>query len=458
MQMACFRIILPLLIGFFVAPFYGLLAQNAPTTSIHPDLLTKPWPAKWLAHPTAPAKEYGVYHFRKTFDLSARPDSFFIHVSADNRYKLYVNGRQVSLGPVRGDLDHWFFETVNIAPFLKAGKNSLAAVVWNGGEYVHYAQMTYRTAFILQGNGEAEKVVNTDKSWKVVHNLAYQPVVFAPVDRRLFWQYYVTGPLDSLQAATYPWGWQETDFSDNAWVSPKIIGPGYPPNLTNPTQWSLVPRTIPMLEDREQRFAAVRRTEGVEVPKDFVLGKKSIAVPTNTKASILLDQGVLTMGYPEITLSGGQGGGVTIKYAEALLDEKQSSAKYKPIKGNRNEIEGYKLYGVYDHFAPDGAANRTFSPLWYRTFRYVQLDVQTGNEPLTIHDCKSRFSAYPFRENASFSSDSPELAKIWEVGWRTARLCAHETTWIVPITNSCSTTAIRVFRPLFPCTCPAMTG
>ncbi len=44
-----------------------------------------------------------------------------------------------------------------------------------------------------------------------------------------------------------------------------------------------------------------------------------------------------------------------------------------------------------------------------------------------IEDLRSRFTAYPFEMRARFASDDPELAKIWEVGWRTARLCAHET-------------------------------
>ena len=41
---------------------------------------------------------YGVYHFRKSFDLEVVPSRFIVHVSADNRYKLYVNGKLVSLG------------------------------------------------------------------------------------------------------------------------------------------------------------------------------------------------------------------------------------------------------------------------------------------------------------------------------------------------------------------------
>ena len=55
-------------------------------------------------------KEYGVYEFRKTFEITAKPASFIVHVSADNRYKLFVNEKLISLGPARGDLFHWNFQ------------------------------------------------------------------------------------------------------------------------------------------------------------------------------------------------------------------------------------------------------------------------------------------------------------------------------------------------------------
>ena len=56
------------------------------------------WSASWITAPDAD-RDYGVYFFRKELTLSGKPDRFIIHVSADNRYKLYVNGTQVSVGP-----------------------------------------------------------------------------------------------------------------------------------------------------------------------------------------------------------------------------------------------------------------------------------------------------------------------------------------------------------------------
>ena len=60
------------------------------------------WEAQWITAPNTNGQDYGVFYFRKTIDLSTVPDSMIVDVSADNRYKLYVNDSLVSLGPARG--------------------------------------------------------------------------------------------------------------------------------------------------------------------------------------------------------------------------------------------------------------------------------------------------------------------------------------------------------------------
>ena len=63
----------------------------------------------------------------------------------------------------------------------------------------------------------------------------------------------------------------------------------------------------------------------------------------------------------------------------------------------------------------------------WRTYRYLQLIVQTKDEPLTINDIYGVATGYPFQYNAKFESDNNELSKILEIGWHTARLCSWET-------------------------------
>ncbi len=106
---------LSIFIVFFSSITYCV---NNESTKISPELLHQQWPAYWIEVPGEPHHSYGVYLFRKEFNLNQIPSAFIINVSADNRYKLYVNGELVSLGPARGDEIHWRFETVDISIFI----------------------------------------------------------------------------------------------------------------------------------------------------------------------------------------------------------------------------------------------------------------------------------------------------------------------------------------------------
>ncbi|GAB4011552.1 hypothetical protein GCM10028808_25380 [Spirosoma migulaei] len=396
--------------------------------TVTPDWTNQYWPARWIVHPTAPTRQYGIYHFRKAIDLSQKPARFVIHVSADNRYRLFVNGKSVALGPARSDTQNWNYETLDLAPFLQAGRNVLAAQVWYMGESAPFAQMSYQLGFLLQGDSETEKVVNTDASWKVLQNPAYSPI---KNDIPKLRTYIVMGDGDRVDASKYPWGWEQPAFDDKAWVAAKPFGfPTKPRGLGTDGNWALVPRTIPMMEENVVRLAAVRRSENSKMDAAFLQGKSPGTVPANTKATFMLDQSYLTNAYPELTVSKGKGAVVTLSYAEALIDAKGK-------KGNRNEVEGRTMRGFDDQFVADGSEKRTFRPLWFRTYRYLQLTVETKEEPLILDDLVGKFTGYPFEEKAKFTASTSmpgdtTLKALWNVGWRTARLCAGETYYDCP--------------------------
>jgi len=399
----------------FILPAVG----RSSDVNINSDLITKRWQASWISHPTASLKDYGVFHFRRTFDLNSTPEKFIVHVSADNRYRLFVNGQGVCRGPARGDLMHWRFETVDIAPYLVKGKNTIAAVVWNFGEFIPGAQITLRTAFVLQADDQIHNFVNTDQKWKVLQNPAYSPVL-PDLNSSNF-----VGPCEKVAGDKYPWNWQELDFNDAAWLKARLLTKAVPPGVALNNTWMLVPRIIPLMEDKLQRISKVRRATGVEIDDNFFDGRRKLTIPANTRTTILFDQTFLTTAYPELLVSGGKDSQIILTCSEALFDSKMQ-------KGNRDEIEGRQIKGFFDTFLPDGGDNRLFGTLWFRTWRYLQMDIQTADDPLIINDFYSRFTAYPFRENAAFSSSDPSLKNIWDVGWRTARLCAGETYYDCP--------------------------
>ena len=381
-----------------------LLAAGAAQLLRPQSLLRRAWSARWITVPKSPATEYGVYHFRRTFDLAARPEHFTVHASGDNRYQLFVNGRRVAWGPARGDLFHWRYETIDLAPHLTAGRNVIAAVVWNFGDLAPEAQVTLQTGFVLQGDTEAERVIDTGPNWRCLRDESYSPVTSFGIRA-----YYVVGPGDRINASAHPWGWESPSFDDSRWPAAGVIGPAAGREARDVhSRWMLVPRTIPAMEERAEPPMKVRRVEGA--------ASWTGAVPANSKITVLFDQGYLTTGHPELIVSGGKDAVIRLRYAEALAP-----------KGNRDDIEGKRVLGNYDEILTDGGSRRTFRPLWWRTWRYLQLEIETRAEPLTVDGLNGTYVGYPFVRRAKFDAGVPELNRILDVGWHTARLCAHET-------------------------------
>lgn len=401
--------------------------QNLPAQASAPK--SGAWQAHWITCPGKPLHEFGLFHFRRTFHLDSAPEHFRIHVSADNGYELYVNGQRVLAGPARGDLDHWRYETLDIAKYLREGKNALAAVVYNYGDLAPMAQMSNETAFLVQGEESEAAVVNTDDKWRVTPDNALQLI---PWDYENNPAYYVAGPGEHWDGSKYPWSWEQTDFDDSYWQPPIVLDAAtFRGARDSHSRWMLVTPTLPLQEDREDRLARVVRAEGVVAPAGFLEGKSNVVIPAGTSATILLDESHLTCAYPELVVSRGRGSEVKLTYAEALLAGEDPLWK-NGKKGNRNETAGKRILGLEDVFLPDGGWHHLFRPLWWRTYRFLQIAVTTKTEPLTLEDIRGRFTAYPFVAKASFQSDDPELERIWDVGWRTARLCAHTTYMDTP--------------------------
>jgi alpha-L-rhamnosidase len=395
-------------------PLVGV-GQHLVTPSQH--IVKDRWQARWIG-PTEGGYNYGVYHFKKSFDLKSKPHQFVVHLSADNRYRFFVNGNYVTDGPQISDARHWRFESLDIAPLLKEGKNVLAVQVVNFAEAAPVYLMGKRAALIMQGDDSLSSIVNTDKSWKYLSDESISPLIFKPGNPELFYQYYAAGPLEKVDASKFPWGWETSDYNDTSWKAASASETGAPFGVVGygDASWELVPRSIPLMERTYQKSGSIRRSSGLpKQPTSF-----PIAIPANTTTSILIDQQILTSAFPELIVSGGKQSQIKVTYAEAVYEDIKK-------KGNRDSIQGKSIHGVYDLFLPDGNKNRTFTTLTYRNFRYVQLDITTGNDPLTIEKFGSWFTAYPFEKKASFSSNDPTLSKVFDIGWHTARLCAYET-------------------------------
>lgn len=389
------------------------------------------WAAQWITHKSAPTLEYGVFLYRRSFDLEVKPNQFIIYVSADNRYRLSINGEVVSTGPARGDINNWRYEEVDIAPYLTAGKNVLAAQVVNYGEFRHAAQTTFQTAFILQGHEDNVVEINTkpDEEWKIYYDEGYS---FTPFLSDSVGGYYAAGPGDVLFADKHPWGWSDINFDDRSWELPRAatvefaVGRGF---LFGST-WYLVPREIPEMTNTPTRITKVVRSEGIDLPAHIFQGNSGITIPPNTTTSIILDQEHHTIGHPKLWFSKGRGSKVKMTYSEAMFynDSQEYSAHGGWHKGHRNkDLDQKDVKGYYDIVYPDGGEGRSYQPMAMRVYRFVKLDIVTQNESLELDDYLGYYTAYPFEEKSSFHSDNDSLQIIWDVAWRTLKNSSVET-------------------------------
>ncbi|HUX96999.1 MAG TPA: alpha-L-rhamnosidase N-terminal domain-containing protein [Bacteroidales bacterium] len=387
------------------------------------------WKAQWIMHPAVQPQQHAVILFRKSFDLHAKPSGFVIHLSADNHYRLFVNGTYILRGPARGDLSHWFYETVDIAEYLKPGKNTIAIEVVNWGSKRSFTFFSQMTSFILQGDSENEKGVNTSGgSWKCYHNKAINAKnIDWMTDRSTIdFGLYVGNPTDSIRAELYPWGWETTNFNDSDWLPAKWcdIAGGRDNQFAGGILYSggkmLIPRRTPVLQEEKIHFSEVRKMSGVDKSDGFIKDKGNLIIPARTKVSILIDNGVETLGYPEMILSGGKESWIRAMYAENMIINNKSA------KGNRNDIEGKRMVGLKDIFIPDGGEKRLFKPTYIRAFRFIQLDIETKNEPLTISSYYNVECKAPLELKASFKTGNSDYDWIMETGWRTISICAQD--------------------------------
>ena len=388
-----------------------IVSQVFPATH----LLHTKWNAKWIIGSESSTYDYGVCHFRKIVKLQNVPNSFIINVSGDQRYEFFVNGQRILRGPATGDLLHWYYETIDIAPFLKSGENLLSATVWHYGIWTPGAQISMQLGFIVQGNNPAEEIANTNSTWKSIDDTSYSPSTNYMQD---------VGPGDVINGNTYPWGWNDIDYNDEKWKAATENANGTPQLSSTEYRRALTPRDIPFMENELKTLTSVRRSN-IEIPPKFLNGTQPILIEPNKNIILLLDQSYLINAYPIFTFSKGKGSKVTVKYAEGMFLNNFD-------KGNRNEIEGKHIIGKTDSFYIDGGENRKFSTLWFRTYRYMEVAIQTANEPLVFESVVGESTGYPFKENAVFVSNDTALTKIWKTAWRTARLCAGDTYYDCP--------------------------
>jgi alpha-L-rhamnosidase len=418
------------------------------------------WSAEGSHAVPAPAaaspSHYQVRRFRRRFRLFRVPESLPVFVTADSRYLLFCNGRLVSRGPAKGDVNHHFFDLVDLAPHLQPGENVLAALVLDMSRVAHRpallgapcSVMTYAGGFLLEGevegaDGMIHRLDTGEPGWRVTIDRAHR----FQNEGTTFEGYH--GYFEHRVDRELPEGWTELGFDEADWPEATVLYRAERlEDRRDPTSpYGLLPRLIPALaEEPPRRFATGFRPGGGEPDEawqQWLAGRGEVVLPARSRAAVILDVGELTTAYPRLAVRGGGGAQLRLTYAEALrlpwdtpgaklLGKQQSLANL--ASHFADEQTGWTfdrrgaIRGWSDRWEPRGGPHASiFEPLHWRAFRYAGLEIEVGEEPLTLLEAGYRFTAYPFTFASDFACSDPQWERIWQMGLRTAQLCSHET-------------------------------
>jgi len=388
----------------------------------------------WIT-PRQPEPPPEVTAYRLQFDLP-KTAIIRVHVSADERYLLYMDGQAVGRGPERGSDRVWFYETYDLD--MTTGMHTLTALVWRLGEIGPRAQISLAGGFLLEAEGPYGELVSTKSAvWetKPVNGIDFGMPTGA---RETAW---FVEPIQTTDGASYPWGIEMGQGEDWEPATTRHEDVAFPFGIQ--PRHVLQPALLPAQMAAPRHAGCVRHVsatawsdpQSVEVVTDANLPSETavwqslldesipLVIPPYTHRQVVLDLEQYVCAYPQVRLSGGSGSRLTIGWAEALhLD---GSGK---TKGQRDEVEGRTFIAICrDVILPDGGTQRQFEPLWWRAGRFVVLLIETGDQPLSIDGFGLLETRYPLEMESRFNSNDLRLDAVTPVALRGLQMCAHET-------------------------------
>lgn len=381
----------------------------------------------WVVHPDIDPRAVSFCRYTLDFRLP-EPTVLTLHVSADNRFELSCDGTFIGMGPDRSDVEHWSFHSYRVT--LDAGGHKLTADVHYLHEQSPYAQTSREPAFLLVAD-DAPVALDTGKApWKAT---MLQGVSTPKAALQTF---FVVGPDYAIDGAAFfapprpvaaaPLRRAGRRFGGGTMLSGWKLHPTcLPEQLRRPVGGGGRIRSVSAIAD-EEPFPD--DAPAADSPwQALVEGAGTVTVPPATRVTVLWDLDQYHTAYPEVTLSGGRGSSVAVRWAESCCiipeGEERPNGRHK---GNRDAIVGKFFLGNGDTFLPDGPT-RTFRPFWWRAGRYVRIVVETAAEPLTIERIALIESRMPLENDSTFTCSDADFPRIVDVCARGIQMCAHET-------------------------------
>lgn len=299
--------------------------------------------------------------FRRKFNAK-KGEKTVAYITADDYYKLYINGKFVCPGPAAGYPFHYWYNEVDISDFITDGENTLAVHtyyqglinrVWVSGDDRH--------AFLCDIEANGENILSTDESFLYSYHKGFSQIGKFGYETQ-FAQRYTSG--------TESESFQSPDYDDSAWKRAKV---------KKFVDYEFFPQPTKMLEYEELRPAERWDERGVT-----------------------LDFGSNYVGYLQAEARGKKGTVIELLFGQELNAD--GSVRWN-LRANCDYREEWVLSGKGD----------TLNEFDYKAFRYARINIPEKTE---LKNLRMLVRHYPFELKATPSVNDEKLLSVWN-------LCVH---------------------------------
>ena len=366
-----------------------------------------PGGAVWIG-PSHPFDLHETYlNFHREVTLGETPKQVVLRISADSRYKLWINGTFAARGPSRCWPHAQQVDEIDVSTLVQTGSNTIAVQVYSPG-YSHFAYVHRSACGLLAWlDCDGETACVTDTNWRVQRDLTWRD--------------------DVKRVSIYGTGVERRDLriEPGDWTVPRIVAPA-----DGPLWQGLAPRDVPLLSESALEIEIPWRfTRGGPLqhddPHDAIRATLATAAAHHPQQPVTLkrgesalwafDLGESCMCNATARISGAKGGErLLISYAEKLRDDDILLS----------DPDTYCRMRLTDEFLLR-AGEQTAEPFAQRGGRYILFAIEAREDVTLEVEFIVRRTTYPVAAKAALHTD-PALNSIALMCQRTLLNCLQD--------------------------------
>ncbi len=360
-----------------------------------------------------PGESHFVY-LRRVFRVDRVPESVLARVTCDSRYALYLNGKLLGRGPVRGEPELLGWDEHDLAPFLAPGANVLVALCRYYGRAGPWWLPAVpigtlgRGSFCFETAPSSPVDIVSDTSWRAV------PAPWRPRE----WDLMHGVPPEVVDGRALPAGLHDASGPDDAWSEAIVVaGRGHGTVLDRPPA---APYMSPRRRDIPQMTSNWRSPlrSGADARVRVDLGDDPVAAwgtlvrdAAGDRVVSRWDIGEMAIGHVRLRVRGvasAQAGAIVdVVAGEALRSD--DLPEISPAHWAARYVLGPQPEQEIQFFDPVGHS-------------YLAVHAPPGVDVAV--DVEE--AMYPRETGASFSASDPRYDRLWKVGARTVDVCATD--------------------------------